>query len=146
MHANKLVKVSDLPAYCNMTPESQNSGLKSATDTSTARQWGTVCCDCVMKCHCDATMFTHYMKGSSEVVVTQCGRVMAVQLEGPLEAVGSLTETDFMAAHQVGVYMVRMPVQHSREVLVRMVGDCWLHKDTSRTAPPEDHGRLKGQP
>lgn len=70
LHTSKLIEVSHLPTYCNMTPESQNSGLKSAIETSTARQWGTVCRDCVMKCHCGATMFTPYMKGSCEVVVT----------------------------------------------------------------------------
>lgn len=56
---------------------------------------------------------------------------MAVQLEGPLEAVDSLTGTDSRAAHQVGVCMVRM--------LVRMAGDCWPSKDTNGVAPPEDH-------
>jgi hypothetical protein len=41
----------------------------------------------------------HYMNKSGELVVVQCGRVVGVQLEGPLDGADSLAESGSMSNH-----------------------------------------------
>jgi hypothetical protein len=136
--------------YCNMTPESQNRGTQTAMETSVARQWGTVCCDYMTKKFhrgapgCNRVAPSHMMC-SSEVVVTQCGRVMAVQLEVQLEAVDSLTGR-FQGCLQSWSMYSENASSTPKESFVRMVADCWPCKHTNEAAPPEDHGGWNGQP
>lgn len=61
-----------------------------------------------------------------------CDRVVVLQLEGPLEVVGSLAGVGSKAFHQAEV---RMLVQPSREMFVTMTGDCQSQKHIEGGAP-----------
>jgi hypothetical protein len=75
-------------------------------------------------------------KRSSKLAATQCGRVAAAWLEGPLKSFSS-------TAHQAET---RMLVQPSRELPVMMTGDHWLQKHTKGGIPAKDHGAWDKQP
>jgi hypothetical protein len=62
-----------------------------------------------------------HTKKNSEVVSTWCGRVVAAQLEGSLEFIGSLVGLGSWAIHQAGLCKLRMTVQPPREMPVAEV-------------------------
>lgn len=62
-----------------------------------------------------------YMEGKSGFEAARCGRVVAVQMEGPMEAVDSLTRTGFRAFHRKVVSRVRIRVQNLRKMSVKLV-------------------------
>jgi hypothetical protein len=68
---------------------------------------------------------TPCMNGNSEVAVARCHRVVAVWLEGSMEVVYSLTGTGSTLQAEV-----RMLVQPTRKVPLKMTGDRWLQKHT----------------
>lgn len=72
---------------------------------------------------------------NSDAAATQCGTVMAVHLEGPLEVVHSLAGMGSRAAQQASVCTTRMLVQPPREELVTMRRDNQLQKQTKGDMP-----------
>lgn len=78
------------------------------------------------------------MYGNSEVAASQC--VMMVKLKGPLEVVDSFTGTGSRVPNQAEA---KMPVLPIRVLLVTMIGDCQLQKNSKGAMPAKGPWHLR---
>jgi hypothetical protein len=86
------------------------------------------------RCHGGATAL------NSGVAVALCGRVVAVRLEGLLEALDSPSETSSRATHQDEA---RTPVQPLREVAVTMLDAAGRRSTLSEGLPQRNELRSR---